>query len=124
MEKNTSKMSKHTRYIRRGFLVGWEARESGLLLLYSNGRRDFIEMPYREAFDNSFFLMQEVDRRNPDDVIGITWWDYEEEDITLDMRISTDFARGLVADDTTHAGFMRDVVSSLKEILKHREHQQ
>ena len=112
-------MSKHTRYIRRGFLVGWEAQEKGLLLLYSNGQRDFIEMPHREAFDNSFFLTQEVDRRNPDDVIGITWWDYEEEDITFDMIISPDYARHLVADETTHSAFMRDVVSSLKEILKH-----
>jgi len=116
-------MSKHTRYIRRGFLVGWEAQEKGLLLLYSNGQRDFIEMPHREAFDNSFFLTQEVDRRNPDDVIGITWWDYEEEDITFDMIISPDYARHLVADETTHSVFMRDVVSSLKEILKHREHE-
>ena len=55
-------------------IIGWEAQEAGLLLIYLNGQREVIEMPAKEAEANSTFLCGEL-MKGRDDIIGISWED-------------------------------------------------
>ena len=61
---------KHYRFIKRQFVMGWEAQEDGLLLIYADGSREVIPMSEREALENSLHLAREID-----DAIGLTWED-------------------------------------------------
>ena len=65
---------KHLRYIRVSYIVGWEASDSGLLLMYADGQRELIPMSPKEADENSQFMVDNMfeDKR---DVIGIAWDD-------------------------------------------------
>ena len=66
-------MSKRVRFIRCGYIVGWEPKDDGLLLMYSDGSRELIPMSVKDADENAQFLVDEVfgDR----DIIGIAWDD-------------------------------------------------
>ena len=66
-------MSNRVRYIRCGYIVGWEPKDDGLLLMYSDGSRELIPMSVKDADENAQFLIDEMfsDR----DVIGIAWDD-------------------------------------------------
>ena len=66
--------TKHVRYIRVSYIVGWEASDSGLLLMYADGQRELIPMSPKEADENSQFMVDNMfeDKR---DVIGIAWDD-------------------------------------------------
>ena len=65
---------KHVRYIRVSYIVGWEASDSGLLLMYADGQRELIPMSPKEADENCQFMVDNMfeDKR---DVIGIVWDD-------------------------------------------------
>ena len=56
MEKETS-ARKHLRFIRVDYIVGWEAMDSGLGLMYADGRRELIRMSAKEADENSEFMI-------------------------------------------------------------------
>lgn len=63
---------KHVRFYRCSYIVGWEPLDTGLLLIFSDGKREVIEMPAKEADENSQFLAGEMLRDNRD-IIGIAW---------------------------------------------------
>ena len=67
---------KHLRYIRVSYIVGWEASDSGLLLMYADGQRELIPMSPNEADENCQFMVDFLfeDKR---DVIGIEWDDVD-----------------------------------------------
>ena len=67
---------KHIRYIRVSYIVGWEDSDSGLLLMYADGRRELIRMSPEEADENSQFIIDNMFEDNRD-VIGIAWEDVE-----------------------------------------------
>jgi hypothetical protein len=67
---------KHIRYIRVSYIVGWEGSDSGLLLMYADGRRELIRMSPEEADENSQFMIDNMFEDNRD-VIGIAWEDVE-----------------------------------------------
>lgn len=61
----------NVRYIRCGYIVGWEPQVGGLLLMYSDGSRELIPMSEQEADENSEFLVENLfDER---DCLGIEW---------------------------------------------------
>lgn len=66
---------KHVRFYRCSYIVGWEPLDTGLLLIYSDGQREVVEMPAKEADENCQFLCDELS--NARDFIGIAW---EDED--------------------------------------------
>ena len=70
---------KHVRYIRCSYIVGWEPREDGFLLMYSDGQRELIPMSAKEADENCNYLNEEMFGGNRD-VIGIAWEDALDED--------------------------------------------
>ena len=65
---------KHSRFIRVSYIFGWEPRNDGLYLMYSDGQRELISMSAEEADKNSAFMIENMfgDDR---DVIGIKWED-------------------------------------------------
>lgn len=65
---------KHIRFIRVSYIVGWEATDSGLSLMYSDGSRELIRMSAKEADENSQFMINNMFDNNRD-VIGLTWED-------------------------------------------------
>lgn len=65
---------KHVRYIRCEYIVGWEPCKNGLLLMYSTGARELIEMKEEEADENSEFFLREMFNYSRD-VIAIAWDD-------------------------------------------------
>lgn len=65
---------KHLRYIRVSYIVGWEASDSGLLLMYADGQRELIPMSPNEADENCQFMVDYMFEDNRD-VIGIEWDD-------------------------------------------------
>lgn len=65
---------KHIRFIRVSYIVGWEAKDSGLGLMYSDGQRELIPMSAEEADENSQFMIDNMFEDNRD-VIGIEWED-------------------------------------------------
>ena len=67
---------KHIRYIRVSYIVGWEGSDSGLLLMYADGRRELIRMSPEEMDENSQFMIDNMFEDNRD-VIGIAWEDVE-----------------------------------------------
>ena len=69
---------KHIRYIRVSYIVGWEGSDSGLLLMYADGRRELIRMSPEEADENSQFMIDNMFEDNRD-VIGIAWDDAWDE---------------------------------------------
>lgn len=66
-------MSKRVRYIRPGYIIGFEPRDEGLFLIYSDGSRELIPMSVKDADENAQFLVNEMFRDR--DVIGIAWDD-------------------------------------------------
>lgn len=66
-------MSKRVRFIRYSYIVGWEPKDNGLDLMYSDGSRELIPMSSREAEENSQFLVDELIEER--DIIGIAWDD-------------------------------------------------
>lgn len=70
---------KHLRFIRVSYIVGWEAMDSGLGLMYADGKRELIRMSPKEAEENCQFMVDYMfeDKR---DVIGIAWEDGEPTD--------------------------------------------
>jgi len=65
-------MKKHVRFIRVSYIVGWEAMDSGLVLMYADGQRELISMSPKEADENSQFMIDHMFEDNRD-VIGIAW---------------------------------------------------
>ena len=47
----------HLRFIRVSYIVGWEPRNDGLCLMYSDGQRELISMSAEEADENSAFMI-------------------------------------------------------------------
>lgn len=70
---------KHLRFIRVSYIVGWEASDSGLGLMYADGRRELIRMSPKEADENSQFMVDNMFEDNRD-VIGIEWEEGEPTD--------------------------------------------
>ena len=63
---------KHVRFIRVSYIVGWEAKDSGLGLMYADGQRELIPMSPKEADENSQYMIDNMFEDNRD-VIGIAW---------------------------------------------------
>ena len=70
---------KHVRFIRVSYIVGWEAMDSGLVLMYADGQRELISMSPKEADENSQFMIDHMFEDNRD-VIGVEWEDVEPTD--------------------------------------------
>ncbi len=66
-------MSKRVRFIRCSYIVGWEPKDDGLLLMYSDGSRELIPMSAKDADENADFFIDEL--FNGRDIIGIAWDD-------------------------------------------------
>ena len=48
------------RFVRKDKLLGWQVVRGGLLLLYTDGSREVLEMNEKEALENSDFLAHEL----------------------------------------------------------------
>ena len=64
----------HVRYIRVSYIVGFEPMDNGLMLMYSDGQRELIEMSAKEADENVRFLIDNM-FQDGRDCIGIAWED-------------------------------------------------
>lgn len=67
---------KYLRFIRVSYIVGWEPRNDGLYLMYSDGQRELISMSSKEADENSQFMVDNMFEYNRD-IIGIAWEDVQ-----------------------------------------------
>lgn len=66
--------TKHVSYIRVSYIVGFEPMDNGLMLMYSDGQRELIEMSAKEADENVQFIIDNM-FQDDRDCIGIAWED-------------------------------------------------
>lgn len=69
--------------MRKQYIVGWEAVDDGLLVVYCNGQRETIKMNRKDADENALFLAKELNEESRwFRIIGIS---YETDEKSIEQ---------------------------------------